>query len=667
MTDPWIQGTDRYDRDRYTVTGLQQTISSTSSLTFSNKYNWPWPLIDKADSLYDGNPPAAEKMHASAEGPSLTEGGPEASGPFEAGQELYYKIHYTLYTAENWVVPAPYNNSSPLYDEYSSVQLKLTLPAGILLEDAGGKQWSADPDGADLTNVDVEHTYTIDIGSVVDAFNGSNGNFNIKVYIGNNGTENSVHDADHPYSLDNALKLSAKWEIVDRTHLSTDPAYHTGAWYEQEYVADANDITTTTPDVWGVQKSLVGDGYDVDQTNNTVTFTWKVDVGLKEGNSLITDISKYKRIGADAVTIDLTETATAQFVPADGTASDLTLASFKIIKSTLSDDETKWSDCPAGTAIQIWPASSDPDLSKLVMNSGDVLDSNGDGSLDTATPRYTTYYVRAVYNITPDMIGDFTSSINTIDASNTAATKAVLAKIAEPQNDSKTVPVSAPLFLSEPAKVMIYKYLTTVVNGSESTILYAGNDEKYGPLNYELTAADGSVVDIYTIVNNVYTKVDASTTTLETGKIYYVQPASTDHAGTYKVKETIPSNHVNDMKPAQDGVDSVTTEHPLAAGELWEAKLYNKETRGELIITKTDDKTPAKKLKDAEFKVVSSDGTITRTGTTDASGQVRFGDLPYGTYTVTEETPPPGYVSLPNQFPDTTIVIDENHRSVTRT
>ena len=87
MTDPWIQGTDRYDHDRYTVTG-QQTTSSTSSLTFYNTYNWPWPLIDKADSLYDGNPPAAEKMHASAEGPSLTEGGPEASGPFEAGQEL---------------------------------------------------------------------------------------------------------------------------------------------------------------------------------------------------------------------------------------------------------------------------------------------------------------------------------------------------------------------------------------------------------------------------------------------------------------------------------------------------------------------------------------------------------------------------------------------------
>ena len=56
-----------------------------------------------------------------------------------------------------------------------------------------------------------------------------------------------------------------------------------------------------------------------------------------------------------------------------------------------------------------------------------------------------------------------------------------------------------------------------------------------------------------------------------------------------------------------------------------------------------------------------------QTASTGRDGRVVFSDLPYGTYTVTEETPPPGYVSLPNQFPDTGIVVNEANPSVTRT
>ena len=643
QTTGWIEGTERYNHDRYTVTGAQTTGSS-NNLTFNNEYNWPWPLVDKGDALYDGDD-AIDKLFASADGPSLTEGGPEASGPFVAGQELYYKIHFNLATAESWTRPGPYNSSSPLYDEYSNVQLKLTLPAGILLEDAGGKNFTTDPAG---TDVSVAHTYTIDIGDTFNALNGSSGNFNIKVYIGNNGTEQSVHPDTNPYSLADSIKISAKWELVDRTHLTNDPAYHTGAWYEQEFVASANNITTTTPDVWGVQKSLVGDGGDVDQINKKVTFIWKVDVGLKDGQNLITNVSEYRRDGADAVTIDLTETVSAQFVPAEGTASDLTPSSFKIIKGSLSENEEDWTTCPAGTAVQVWPASTDPNLSGLVMNSGLVLDKNGDGTNDTETPRYTTYYVKAVYDITDGMIGDFTAAVNKIDASNTAATHAVLANVSEPQNESKTVPATAPLFLNEPAKVKIFKYLTTIKDGSESQILYSGDNEKYGPLNYELTDANGNAVDIYTIENNAYVKVDTATTPLVTEKLYYVVPGF-----AYKVKETIPSNHTNDMTPV-DGVDSTTSDHTLAAGELWEAKLYNKETRGEIIIIKTDDKDPPKRLNGATFKVESEDGTITQTATIGSSdnGKLIFSDLPYGKYTVTEVTPPPGYVALPDQFPD---------------
>ena len=149
-----------------------------------------------------------------------------------------------------------------------------------------------------------------------------------------------------------------------------------------------------------------------------------------------------------------------------------------------------------------------------------------------------------------------------------------------------------------------------------------------------------------------------------TGTSDYVMPGA-----AYRGKETIPEKYATVMKPDTTGGDTVTSDHALVAGELWTAQITNRETKGQLTVTKTDKGSTA--LPGAEFKLVSADGgDYSMTRTTGNDGVVSFKNLPYGTYTLTEEKAPDGYTAVPNsQQPDgvglpATIVIDDDHRIV---
>lgn len=283
------------------------------------------------------------------------------------------------------------------------------------------------------------------------------------------------------------------------------------------------------------------------------------------------------------------------------------------------------------------------------MDSAKVIDNTGDGQGDVVTPRYTTYQVRASYHIEDRMIGDFTADVNSIAATNTATSTATLSK-KDPQVSSASAPASQPLFLNPPASIDITKKLITIVDGRESEITYAGDYEKYGPLTYSLTDENGAAVDIYMMDDDGYHKVDLSETPLKTGKLYYVAPGV-----KYQVKETIPSDHVNDMKPSTAGGDKVTSPTALEAGKTWHAVLTNKETRGTIVVTKTDEDGAG--LEGAEFKLVNkNDSTKTWTRITGRSGIIRFEDLPYGTYILTEEKAPAGYTWKGDEQPSEEII-----------
>lgn len=109
------------------------------------------------------------------------------------------------------------------------------------------------------------------------------------------------------------------------------------------------------------------------------------------------------------------------------------------------------------------------------------------------------------------------------------------------------------------------------------------------------------------------------------------------------------------MKPSTAGGDKVTSPTALEAGKTWHAVLTNKETRGTIVVTKTDEDGAG--LEGAEFKLVNkNDSTKTWTRITGRSGIIRFEDLPYGTYILTEEKAPAGYTWKGDEQPSEEII-----------
>nr|WP_232243286.1 collagen binding domain-containing protein [Paenibacillus sp. GSMTC-2017] len=72
--------------------------------------------------------------------------------------------------------------------------------------------------------------------------------------------------------------------------------------------------------------------------------------------------------------------------------------------------------------------------------------------------------------------------------------------------------------------------------------------------------------------------------------------------------------------------------------------------RGSIDLTKTEESLPSTKLAGAQFRLThntnASFQAITRT--TDSNGKIQFNNLPYGTYTLKEITPPTGYSIIGN-------------------
>lgn len=285
--------------------------------------------MDEADSLYTGDS-AVIKIHPTLEGPYLSsEGGDVAEGPFLAGNTIFYNIGYQTDGAESWTVPDPYGSSSPLYDDYKDVKLVLTLPEGLVLA-TSARPYSTE------TNLDGSTTYTILVADSLPADTSKSGNFFISVYIGNNGTEEAIHN----YNMKDMLALTAKWELVDRMEPEGSDGYYINHEhvYSQTDTVSGNNFSTTSPDVWGLRKTLVEEDADKRIVGDTLTFTWTVNVGLEGENGLITNLSEYERDGADKVeSLMLDESMVGQYLPAGGSAEPISRRAFQIRKGTTGE------------------------------------------------------------------------------------------------------------------------------------------------------------------------------------------------------------------------------------------------------------------------------------------------------------------------------------------
>lgn len=116
---------------------------------------------------------------------------------------------------------------------------------------------------------------------------------------------------------------------------------------------------------------------------------------------------------------------------------------------------------------------------------------------------------------------------------------------------------------------------------------------------------------------------------LELGRTYYYR--ETKAPGNYVLDNTVHAITVGRGTETEDQIKDITVENELA--------------RGNIVITKTDNSTPAQTLSGVKFTLYAENGTTVIQGpvTTDSQGVAVFTDVPFGNYIIKETAGKTGY------------------------
>ena len=587
--------------------------------------------------------------------------------PIYAGDEdgLSYHIQYVFSPPETYSTGT---NLEDVFDSYYNNVLKLKLPAGLLLK-TSDYSFTVDPTCPDPTGNDItkEHTYIFTVDDPETARYDEN-DFDIVIYVGNNGTEASYHT----YSFaDDMLHFETTFAVGDHRQTQTVLLKE----YTQSKNAKANNFTTSVSDNWGVAKAANGDAYLSDD-EQYVIFEWKIAVGYVDPSDdtkvLQNDGAYTNRSGRDAITaFSITDAFTTLFDKTNpGTPIDCEGSQFTIKKVGETRDYTFDVENPP-VSINLW---DDEGTYKYLHLNTLPVDTNGtthpNGEVQCAS--YTEYIVTVKYKITDEMIADF--SLNThynLDSTNTVNSSATLYHDpTHPQTDQATATNSYELDTTKPAKLKIAKQL---INSDGIT---NGYNNEFGSINYYITTEDGNIpFMIYTKAseNANYEKLGGENAQPATSWLitcdaastsyYYLTPSS-DFSGSTEVKYKVTEDLAGSGTTQAANMAYVKTEYKigtqvqpagtesvsLAEDDECLVTITNKETKGRIRIEKKDN--AGGHVTGAGFKIypVDEQGNISSTPygeekKTGSSGIISFSQLPYGKYYIEESTVPPGYDS----------------------
>ncbi len=572
----------------------------------------------------------------------------------QAGQTITLSVDFRTAQPEYYSGPGV-DSGRALYDKYRNAELVVKLPNGLKMPQPSEYSYTKRVEG-DFTY------YTISLGEVGLA---DQQDFNVSVYVMDNGTANAIQYMD----LTGMVTYSADLILYDRYYNCVDANGDPVPLqtYNKQTVVDGPSFWTVRgPGSWGVDKTAQND--DVPYANmkagDTFTLNWAIDVGILDNGHVVkmdttsAQNSYSQRTGITPISsATLTDSFYASYVGKNG-------ATFNVMPDSVTIKKDSSTAAPTPMAFVDADDNGVPDGPVTVNLTGDLAinkniktDCNGDGSTDNNDPdidTWTSYTVTATFTVTEDMVADYPENTNyVLTGNNSAATSISFVNVEDPdEDDTDVIQNDQTLPALKPAKLVIKKFFTDYTGDRKDYSVYG--EGEYGPIFFTLTRTDNEPFFVYTYDETdgyqpTETTAVALYDNLARGDAYYFDPDV-----EYKLSENIPSTLSGDMVqvPFSDGNNYII--NTPAVTPAWEPEFENRETKGKITINKKSDNgtnlqhavfTLTRYTDAAGTQLADSIGTHANPYEIDMGANSTFNSdaLPYGYYTLVETTPPPDH------------------------
>lgn len=538
-----------------------------------------------------------------------------------------YTIVYGYNTAETWA--EGWDGEQTLYDEYKELSISVTLPDGLLLAGVSEGFEKYEVTG----NEDGSHTYTWTEGLQWRLTSGQY-SFDIDVYICGNGTENAINE----FNMSDNVSFDTAFDVLNKEQAPGEEGYPVIGTYKQTVKASLAKISTKSDDEWAVMKTEAG--VNMDRANHKAVVTYEVEVGFPiysgdEVTGIDADSNNYAVPGRDGMKyMKLEDTLSSIIRNGKFNGQPASLKSATIRKNN-SSESVSFDIGAEKNQFNLKSEDGSSD-SKLALNTVKVDADGLTAEKEQPVESYTKYIVTAEYELTEEMVEHFENPQAEIDFSNTAAIEYQLAKkekgtSVDDAEQTGKMPVMAP------ASLVVNKNLKKI---SGQTSEYKN---EYGEIYYHITAP--KAFKLYVKDGDTYTQKTGTSESTEqiisAKETVYLTPGI-----AYTVTEAMTEYQDNEMDLVSVNGDTTATSalKTPVEGEDWSVTFLNKETKGDIKITKKNDGYPQHTMQNVEFTLTKKNDSdfAAIKKKTNASGVVSFESLSYGTYILTE-TVPTGY------------------------